>query len=266
MPYSKITCRPTITRREVQAWSLVQLLICPLSRRLTYTGCSKDQTAASAACTYLDPEEAERLAGLVNRRLREEGFSASVNDLSGRFRKLDLSTLPKRLGTQYSIRCLVKDFSLNKHGEIKSICHVNIWMETLLLSYCLSGGTDSLTGRWAAFSELHGAVTSGPYFKRRCETPLRTMADTHGSIFFDLLRFFGAEDSRQGTYHAPPPIVLLYSEPEEGMGSILRVLFDSTATEYLDPEVITLMGRGMVEMFQKIISKHEGCLPDLLAL
>jgi hypothetical protein len=231
------------------------------------------------ACPHLNPEDRERLAGELNKRLSEEGFSASVNDLRERFRKLDLPALAQRLGAKYTdgkltIRCLVKDFSLNKHGEMESICHVNMWMETLLLSYCLSSGTGSLSDRWAAFPELHGAATTGPYFQRRCETPLRAMADTHGSIFFDLLKLFGAEEAqgfvadRALIMHPLPmvPIVLLYSPQEEEMESTLRVLFDSTVTDYLDPEVITFMGRGMVEMFQKIISKHEGCLPDLLAL
>lgn len=231
------------------------------------------------ACPYLSPEEAERLAPLVSKRLSQEGFSASIIDLRERFLKLDLATLPQRLGADYSdgklrIECLGKDFVLNEMGRMESFCHVNAWMETLLLSYCLATGTGVLSGRWSSFSELDGAATTGPYFRQRCEVPLQAIADTHGGIFFDLLKLFGAESApgfsadRALLIRPLPrvPMVISYSAPEDEMESTLRVLFDSTATEYLGPEVITFMGRGMVEMFQKIISKHEGCMPDLLSL
>ena len=61
-------------------------------------------------------------------------------------------------------------------------------------------------------------------------------------------------------------MVIMYSQQEEGMDSTLRVLFDGTASEHIAPEVLTFMGRGLVEMFVKLISKHEGCLPDILSL
>jgi len=231
------------------------------------------------SCPYLSPEEAQRLAPLVNKRLSEEGFSASLIDLRNSFLKLDLASLPQRLGAQYSagmltIECLGKDFVLNSKGRMESVCHVNAWMETLLLSYCQATGSGELSGNWTAFGELRGAATSANYFTHRCEAPLRAMADTHGGIFFDLLKLFCAEiitgfsaDSSMMLRPLPMvPAVIAYSAPEEGMESTLRVFFDSTATDYIAPEVITFMVRGMVEMFQKIISKHEGCLPDLLSL
>jgi len=234
---------------------------------------------AVEACPFMDPADARRLSGMANRRQTKEGFSASINELRARFVKLDLQSIAKSLGAEYrdgslTIHCLVKDFSLNSLGELDSECHINTWMETLLLSYCLSGTPGRLSGRWVSFSELRGAATAGPYFQRRCETPLKAMADTHGGIFFDLLRLFGADcekgfaaDIAMAMHPLPKvPIVVIYSRAEEEMESTLRVLFDSTAADYLGPEVITLMGRGLVEMFQKIITKHEGCLPDLLAL
>ena len=231
------------------------------------------------ACPYLSPEEAQRLAPLVSKRLSEEGFSASLIELQKIYLKLDLAPLARRIGAYYSkglltIQCLGKDFILNSNGRIESVCHVNAWMETLLLSYCQATGSGELSGNWTAFGELRGAATSGSYFGHRCEAPLRAIADTHGGIFFDLLKLFGAETitgfSADSSVMLRPlpmvPSVIVYSAPEEGMESTLRVLFDDTATDYITPEVITFMVRGMVEMFQKIISRHEGCLPDLLSL
>ena len=231
------------------------------------------------ACPHLEPAEADRLAPLLNKRLTEEGFMASLNNLREGFARLDLSELAPRLGASYdkgllTIKCLVRDFVLNAEGMLESDCHVNAWMETILLSYCQGTGKGILSGRWVAFPELTGASTTGPYFKRRCETPLHAMADTHTSIFFDLLKLFGAQEvdgfpADKALLMRPLPMLpmlILYSPEEEGMDSTLRVLLDSTACEYLGPEVITFMGRGMVEMFQKLISKHEGCLPNLLSL
>jgi hypothetical protein len=41
---------------------------------------------------------------------------------------------------------------------------------------------------------------------------------------------------------------------------------DSTADQYIDIEFIIGLGRGIVEMLKKILSKHEELMPTLLSL
>lgn len=235
------------------------------------------------ACPHLDPATAAELAPKAARRLEKEGFQASINALREEFTRLDLREVAQRLGATYTdglltLRCLSKDFVISPQGYLESECHVNPWMETLLLSYCTSSATGILSARWVPFAQLSGGATTAPYFARRCENPLKAIADSHTGIFLDLLRLFGGEpmegfSADHATRLAPlpmMPIILLYTpaeaEEEAAGESTLRVLFEATATDYLGAEVITYMGRGIVEMFQKIISKHQGCSADLLSL
>ena len=62
------------------------------------------------------------------------------------------------------------------------------------------------------------------------------------------------------------PFLILYWKPEEQFESKLRVLLDSTADTYLDAHSIYVLGRGIDEMFKKILSKHEELLPKVLSL
>ena len=61
------------------------------------------------------------------------------------------------------------------------------------------------------------------------------------------------------------PFLVLYTAPDaEGVESTLRVLLDSSATEFVPKEAVTYTGRGIVEMFKRITSKHERVSGDVL--
>ena len=112
------------------------------------------------------------------------------------------------------------------------------------------------------------------YFDRRCEEPFRQLAQTHTDIFFDLINIFGGKsiggfsaDYARVIYPLPKvPFLFLYWKPDDQFDSKLKLLLDSTADRYLDIEFIIALGRGLVEMFKKILSRHEELMPTLLSL
>jgi hypothetical protein len=185
----------------------------------------------------------------------------------------------KGLGADYSdnrlrIKCLGKDFIVDTHGNIESLIHVNSWVAGPLLKYIIMGGNQPLSGTWVSFEELKRASSVAQYFERRCEEPMRQLAESHTDIFFDLINIFGGKDVQGFTadyarvIHPLPkvPFLILYWRPDSQFDSKLRLLLDSTADQYLDIEFIIALGRGIVEMFKKVLSRHEELIPRLLAL
>lgn len=230
-------------------------------------------------CPHLERDVAEQIAANVENAARQEGMEAPVNALREKVAGLDFHGIARKLGATVSdgkllMSCLGKDFFVDGKGRVESECHVNPWVEGMLLHYCASAGEGKRGGRWVPMEELRGGKTVAPYFARRCEEPLKAIADAHGDIFFDLLAMFGGRPAegfsadRALVIQPLPkvPFLVLYWRPEEAFESKLKVLLDSGADTYLSPEVITAVGRGIVEMFQKIISRHQECSPDTLFL
>jgi hypothetical protein len=230
-------------------------------------------------CPHLERDIAEQLAMTMDKASREEGMKAPINALREKVAGLDFQGIARKLGAGVSggkllVNCLGRDFLVDDKGRIESECHVNAWVEGMLLHYCTTAGEGRHGGKWVPMEELRGGKTTAPYFSRRCEEPLKAIADSHTGIFFDLLVMFGGRrvDGFSADHalviHPLPrvPFLILYSRPEEAFESKLKVMLDSGADTYLPTEVISAVGRGIVEMFQKIISKHQECSPDTLFL
>ncbi len=134
-----------------------------------------------------------------------------------------------------------------------------------MLTYASTPDPMATEGRWVPFGELKSGATTVGYFSKRFEEPLRVIADEHTDVFFELLRIFGGTsvggfDADYAVALLPlpnVPMLVLYWREEDEFPSKLRVMFDPTADSYLGPEIITGMGRGIIEMLQKIIPKHE---------
>jgi hypothetical protein len=100
---------------------------------------------------------------------------------------------------------------------------------------------------------------------------MHAIADSHTKIFLELLEIFGGENmegfdaDHSVVLHPVPkvPFLINYWGDEEGFGSRLGILFDRSADAYFKAEVITLMGRGIVQMFQSIIPRHEEIMESI---
>jgi hypothetical protein len=230
-------------------------------------------------CTHLDKDTIAELDKKIIIRDMEQEYEAALEPLKEEITKVDFKAVADRLGATLAgdrlcINCLGKDFFIDAKGNVESICHIHLWVIVPLLRYIITGGGAGLLGRWISFDELKNGITMSNYFERRCVEPLKQMADSHTDIFFDLLDIFGGQpveefsaDMSRIIYPLPRvPFLFLYWKAEDHFESKLKILFDSSADNYLDFEAVYILSRGLVEMFKNIIANHEEVMPNLLAM
>jgi hypothetical protein len=230
-------------------------------------------------CPCISKEEAEALDKKIVTRGRGRKLEEMLAPLKREIAGVDFRSVAKGLDAEYAddklrIKCLGKDFIVDRKGNIESLIHVNSWVAGPLLNYITRGGNVPLSGKWVAFGELKRASSVAQYFDHRCEEPMRQLAESHTAIFFDLINIFGGKNAGGFTsdyariIHPLPrvPFLILYWSPDGQFESKLKLLLDSTADRYLDIEFIISLGRGIVEMFKKVLSKHDELMPKLLAL
>ncbi|MEW6600683.1 MAG: DUF3786 domain-containing protein [Nitrospirota bacterium] len=230
-------------------------------------------------CTHLDRETAAEVGNKIDVRDIEKEYEAALGPLKKEIPKVDFGAVADRLGATLSgdrlcVKCLGKDFFVDRSGNVESMIHVHLWVTVPLLKYIITGGGAGLTGSWVSFDQLKNGITMSNFFVKRCLDPLGRMADSHTDIFFDLLDIFGGRpvegfsaDRARVIYPLPRlPVLFLYWSAKGPFESSLKVLFDSSADKYLDFETVFILMRGLVEMFKNIIANHEEVLPNLLAM
>lgn len=227
-----------------------------------------------ADCPALEPAVVAALeAELRPRPGLSDEQEAAAGELQAQVAGLDFAELAPRVGGRLEgerlvISCLGRDFYLDPSGRLASQCHVNPWVKLPLLRYLLVCRGAAPTGEWLPFAELAGGQAGAPLFARRCEEPLRRLADDHGEDFFDLLAMFQASepeasprDGRVFIFHPLPlvPCRLAYQAPEEGMASALRISFDRCVEQNATPEILHLLGNGIAVMAAKILQRLASC-------
>jgi len=234
---------------------------------------------ALSDCPHIDKQTAAELEAKIVRREPDNELENILAPLKKDVSNINFQSIAQGIGAEIAgsrlrIKCLGKDFFVSQNGEIESSIHINVWISIPLLRYIKTGGSSRPGGKWISFEELENGPSMAPYFQRRCEGPMRQFAESHTDIFFDLLNIFGANkaegfssDYAQVIYPLPRvPFLILYSRPEEQFESNLRILLDSSTNSYLDTHAVYVLGRGIVEMFKNILSRHEEIMPSLLAL
>lgn len=230
-------------------------------------------------CPRLDPTDLEVLGETIVSRDKDREYSLSAEPFKREVAKVDFSVVAGGLGVPLKngslhVKALGKDFVVNPDGSMESEIHIHTWVSMPIYSYIIRGGNKQLTGKWVSFEELKRGSSMSNFFHRRCLEPLRQMAESHTEIFFDMLDVFAAQkangfdaDFARILFPLPKvPFLILYWKPEEQFESKLKVLFDSTADHFLDIDAIYILGRGMIEMFKNIISRHDEVLPKLMAM
>lgn len=234
-------------------------------------------------CPYVNPEIAKELIGRLGGSAAGKDWRDELEERIGPLRKeisgIDFSRVAEALGgrlvdQKLSLKCLGKEFLIDRDGNIESEAHVNPWVTVPLLNYVRKGGSGGLSGKWMSFDELSTGTIRGQYFTRRCEEPLRLLLDDHAALFADIMDMFSAEkvegfsSNRAWVIFPLPrlPFLILHWRAEEEFESKLKLLLDWNAEKYLDPESIYVLGRGLVEMFERIISRHEAGSPAGISL
>ena len=224
-----------------------------------------------AACTHLDPAVRARYGESIEKQVNLESIQEkSLKDLQSQISGIDLFSRVELLGARREgdgivVSCLGKDFLVDAQGRVKSQCHTHAWFSVPLLSYILFCRGEKESGRWVPFRELENGSTWAPLFARRCEQPLKEIADVHGELFEDLVSMFSGKSSYNNfssdisvaLYPLPRvPVLICYWKQEGDLESRLHLFFDDTAEKNLPIDSLFTLATGLVQMFKKIMDKH----------
>lgn len=244
---------------------------CGVSTCMAFAAAVIKQEKRLADCPFLDTDTLALYEGQVERQVNIESIQEeSLKDLQRKIAVIDLASRAERLGARSNdetlvVKCLGRDFEIDARGTVMSQCHTHAWFSIPLLNYILFSKGEEVSGRWVPFRELEQGKTWNPLFERRCEKPLKQIADAHGELFEDLISMFSGESSFNKfssdisvvLYPFPKvPILICYWKPEDELESRLHLFFDDTAEKNLPVESLFTLGTGLVRMLEKIMDKH----------
>ncbi len=222
-------------------------------------------------CPSLDKAVIEKLRESIEpERADKEDGDQALEKLRNRIKRTDLASLASRLGAAYdrdrlAVKCLGKDFYIDRSGNMTSDCHNNRWVMIPLLNYVVRGvGLDPVSN-WVTFRELNDGAIRAPLFAQRCEKPFKELVDKHTDLFELIVDIFdgkpaaGSFDSDISVvvYPLPKvPMLICYWKKEADLDSSLSLFFDSTVNENLDIGSIYTLAVGLLTMFEKIVLTH----------
>jgi hypothetical protein len=224
-----------------------------------------------AECPKLDREVIERYSGTpANRDAAEQNRDEYLKQLKSEIAHHDLAAVATRVGAKFSnkkltLKVLGKDFSVDTAGNLYADIHINPWVVIPFLSYILYGKGMPVAGNWVSFRELKDGKERYPLFQKRCEEPMKRVADIYTNLFDDLVHMFSGQQVEEQfesdisvVLHPLPkvPIMICYWRPEEGLESSLNVFFDKTADKNLDTGSVFTLGTGLAQMFAKLALRH----------
>jgi len=218
-----------------------------------------DQAAIDRFC-----DESENQGSLEQNR---DDYLAILQNEIG---KIDLAQAAERVGAVFAggkltLKVLGKDFSVDISGKLSADIHINPWVAVPFFDYIRQGKGLPATGNWLSFRELKDGKERYPLFQKRCEVPLKQVADTYTDLFDDLVRIFGGkqvdkqfESDISVVLHPLPrvPIMICYWLPEDGLESSLNLYFDDTANQNLTIGSVFSLGAGLSQMFEKLALRH----------
>ena len=222
-------------------------------------------------CPKLDPEIIQRFSGkATDRPTPEESRYEYLETLKKEISNIDLAVAAEKIGADLKngnlqLKILGKDFSVDAKGRISTNIHVNAWVTAPFLNYILIGKGISPSGNWKSFRELKDGKEFYPLFRKRCEEPIKRIADAYTGLFNDLVHIFNGQKVKEQfesdisiVLHPLPkvPIMICYWLPEEGLESSLNLFFDDTADKNLHINAIYTLGAGLAHMFEKISLRH----------
>ena len=222
-------------------------------------------------CPKLDRETIERFSGEPeSQNTVEQNRAEYLKKLKNEIANLDLAAAAKRVRARFSgdkltLKVLGKDFSVDKKGNLSADIHINPWVTIPFLNYILYGKGLPVSGNWVSFRELKDGKERYPLFQKRCEEPMKRVADIYTNLFDDMVHILNGkqvekqfESDISVVLHPLPevPIMVCYWSPEDGFESSLNVFFDQTADENLDIGSVFTLGAGLTQMFEKITLRH----------
>jgi hypothetical protein len=222
-------------------------------------------------CAHLESQDIEHSAGKSEGRMtNEQELALKIEELKTRLACVDLCAAARKVGASFSnskltIQILGKNFKVDSKGDLTADIHIHPWVTIPVLNHIIQSKGTPVSGKWAPLRELKNGKTWYRLFERRCEKPLKWVADMHTDLFEDIIRVFNGKpvEEHYGSDFSlvlrplpKVPIMIRYSKAEDGLESNLNVFFDSTAEDHLNIESIYYLGVGLARMFEKIALRH----------
>ena len=222
-------------------------------------------------CPKLDGETIARFGGGSGKRSTvEQERDEGLQKLQAKVAEINLAAAAERIGADFAgdrmtLKVLGKNFSVDTLGKLYADIHVNAWVAAPFFAYVLYGKGLPPSGNWASFRELKDGQERYPLFQKRCEEPMKKVADTYPDLFDDLVHIFSGrqvdeqfESDISVVLHPLPriPMMICYWKPEDGLASSLNLFFDKTADDNLDIGSVFSLGVGMAQMFEKLALRH----------
>jgi len=244
---------------------------CGAATCMAFSAAVMKQEKTLSQCPHLDASTIALYCGKVEKQVNLEVIQEDVlKELQSKVASQDISPRAERLGARKDgdalvVPCLGKDFAVDAAGVVRSQCHTHAWFSVPLLSYLLFSQGVETSGRWVPFRELENGRKWGPLFERRCEQPMKQVADVHGELFEDLITLFSGRSSYNDfssdisvvLYPLPKvPVLICYWKAEDDLESRLHLFFDDSAEKNLPIESLFTLGTGLVLMLEKIMHKH----------
>ncbi len=152
----------------------------------------------------------------------------------------------------FKLRCLGKDYRITypeiEMTEFESDAPPKTDIKLVSLHYLITADGLPLTGRWITYRQIPEGLTYNSAFQRRAEKPLVEAFEKNPEYFLSAGEILGGIRSNYGDYAFLLPVLprlpLLYILwlGDEELPSEARVLFDSTARNYLPAEDLAVIG------------------------
>lgn len=223
-------------------------------------------------CPELNPEVLAQYGEASRKRQAgpEPEYTDYLKSLKEKVSHTDLKAAADRLGGRFSkerltVRMLGRDVSVDKQGDLHTEIHINHWVAIPLLHYILHGEGAPVSGSWITFRELPEGIERYSFFQKRCEEPMKRVADAYSDLFDDMIHIFSGEevapqfksDISVVLYPLPKvPFMICYWSPEEEMGSSLHLFFDQNTEKNLDTGSVFTLASGLAVMFEKFAQRH----------
>jgi hypothetical protein len=201
--------------------------------------------------------------------LEKNGY-AYLDKLKSHIIEIDLAQAAQRIGARFenntlTLKVFGKPFRVNATGELSADIHINPWIAVPFLNHIIHGKGAPVSGKWVSFRELKDGKERYPIFQKRCEAPIKNVADTYPAFFDDLVHLFGGTQVEKQfqsdisvVLHILPkiPVMICYWFAEDGLESSLHIFFDKTADVNLDIDSIYTLTAGLAMMFGKLALRH----------
>lgn len=179
-----------------------------------------------------------------------------LDELMEEIARMDLSEIAGSLGAVYnngilSMKYMGRDIHFDKKEFNEEI---DMWDKLIFLMYVKHAGHARLSGQWVAFRDLKGGMIRARGFNDACELSLAQMFEHNKDRCIKKLRKLGATQvdgfATEFSYILHPlpmiPLLILVWPADEVFQTDCKILFDSTATEFLDVEALLYMGIALI--------------------